>query len=460
MYAGLRAESQRCEIFGDRVDAHVVGEHIVIGIARDDDRFHHVDHAVAAHLVVAKPVAAEHEVAGVVDGLRRRALAGGERGQGHEGLERGARRIGAAQRPVEQRLVGRIVEQVPVRGIDAVDKQVGIEGRAAGEGQQLAAGRVDGHHRALAIAQRFLGDLLQFDVDGQGEAVAGHRRQARQGAHRAAASIDLHLLEAGRAVQVALVALLDADLADMLRALVVRGDVGVLKPLLVFLADAPDIADHMRPDLAHRILAKQPGLDFNPLEAPAVGREARHLLVAEPGANRQRVEGLRFAQQFLEALAVLRLHLDEFGQFVDGVVEVADLRRGDLQRIGRIVACQHHAIAIDDQSAVGHDRQDRYAIVLGQRLVFVVARDLQVDEARQQHREADQHHARGETQAHVKGMDLGFRVFQFRAATRQVVRLHGLKQTAMAFAEKQEGDSLRVAVWKVLDFNPSTTGSI
>ena len=52
--------------------------------------------------------------AGSLMTVRRGALAGVQRGQRHEGLEGRARRVGAAQRAVEQRLVDRLVELLPV----------------------------------------------------------------------------------------------------------------------------------------------------------------------------------------------------------------------------------------------------------------------------------------------------------------------------------------------------------
>src|SRR3712207_7794486 len=55
-------------------------------------------------------------------------------------------RIGAAQRAIEQRLVDRFVQRLPVLGVDAVDEQVGVEGGLGDEGQHLAGLRVD-HHR-------------------------------------------------------------------------------------------------------------------------------------------------------------------------------------------------------------------------------------------------------------------------------------------------------------------------
>jgi hypothetical protein len=56
---------------------------------------------------------------------------------------------------------------------------------------------------------------------------------------------------------------------------------------------------------AVRILAEQPRLDLDAGEAVALGDEARHLLVGQAGADRQRLEVLALVHQLLEALAVL-----------------------------------------------------------------------------------------------------------------------------------------------------------
>ena len=178
--------------------------------------------AVAALLVVAEGVAAEVEEAGVGNGLLAAcACRCSSARQRHEGLEGRAGRIGAVERAVDHRLVGRVVEHVPVLRVDAVDEQVGVVAGHRHQGQDAAGGRLDRHQRAAALAEGLLGDLLQLGVERQRQVVAGHRRGARQRAHGAAAGIDLDLLEAGAAVQLEFVVLLQAGLAEVLGAAVV-----------------------------------------------------------------------------------------------------------------------------------------------------------------------------------------------------------------------------------------------
>jgi hypothetical protein len=110
--------------------------------------------------------------------------------------------------------------------------------------------------------------------------------------------------------------LLQAQLADVLGALVVGLVlVGpVLHRLLLGLVDAADVAQQVAAGLAQRVAAEQPRLDVHAGEAEALRGEARHLLVAQLGADGQRLEALALLQQPLEALAVARRDVDHLGQ--------------------------------------------------------------------------------------------------------------------------------------------------
>ena len=79
-----------------------------------------------------------------------------------------------------------------------------------------------------------------------------------------------------------------------------------LELLDLALVDAADVADHVREELALRVLAEQPRVDLDAGEAVAVGGEARDLLVGEPRADRQAVDALALLQQPLEAPPVAR----------------------------------------------------------------------------------------------------------------------------------------------------------
>ena len=224
-----------------------------------------------------------------------------------------------------KRLVRIVVQLVPVLRVDAVDEQVRVEGRHRDEGEHIAGFRLDRDQRASPVAKGLLDHALQFDVDRQGQVVAGQRRRALQRAHRTAAGRDFDFLVAGRAVQVALVALLDAKLADVIGAGVGGRVTQLLDPLEVALRNAADVPEHVRAHLPQRIIAEQPGAQFDAGEAVALRGEARHFLVRQARADRHRVEALGVLHQLLETPPVTRLDLDHLRQLVDRLLDVLHL---------------------------------------------------------------------------------------------------------------------------------------
>ena len=65
-----------------------------------------------------------------------------------EGLVGRTDGIGAVQRAVDQRMVGRLVQHAPVVHVDAVDEEIGIERGLRHEGQHLACIGIQRHQRA------------------------------------------------------------------------------------------------------------------------------------------------------------------------------------------------------------------------------------------------------------------------------------------------------------------------
>ena len=389
--AGAPPESERRELIVHQVDAEFVGQRVEVHVARFDDGAAHVHDAAALVFGAAEAPAAEHEKAGVVDQRRGRSLAGVQCHHRHERLERRARRVSAAQRAVQQRLVGRFVQLAPRFLVDAVDEQVRIEGRLADERQHLAVARIERHQRATPVAEQLFDQRLQLDVDRHHQHVAGRGGVAAQAPHGAAVGAGLDLLEAGAAVQLRLVALFDAELADVFGAVVIGSVFGVVDLFLLGRVDAADVAQQVAANLAERVVAKQPRLHLDPREAELLRRKTRHLFVAELGTDRQRLEILALVGHALEALAVARLDVHQLRQPVDHFVDIADPAGRDLQRVGRIVVGQHDAVAVDDDAAIRHDRQHRDAVAFGLRRQLVVAHHLQVDQPGTQQAEGEQH---------------------------------------------------------------------
>ena len=131
-------------------------------------------------------------------------------------------------------------------------------------------------------------------------------------------------------MQLRLVALLNAELADVLGAPVIGLVFRVLDLRFFGLVDAPDIANRMAGHFAQRVAAKQPRLDIDAGKAVALGAETRHFFVGQAGANRQRVKVARLFLEALKAAPIALVDIDHLGQRVYGVTQVCDLGGRDL----------------------------------------------------------------------------------------------------------------------------------
>src|SRR5688572_2650039 len=122
----------------------------------------------------------------------------------------------------------------------------------------------------------------------------------------------------------ALVTLLETGFPDVVGAPVIGEYAFFFELLELALVDAADMADHVREEIALRILAEQSRLHVDAREAVAIDGEARDLFVGEPRADRQAVEALAFLQQFPESPTVLRGDLHDLRQIFDDGIEVRD----------------------------------------------------------------------------------------------------------------------------------------
>ena len=412
--AALAAQAELRQRRVDLVYAHVPGQLVEEGVAGDFDRALQIDHAVAGLLAVAELVAGagQGEVAG------RRADVAHADGvvlqcrHRHEGLEGGAGRVGAAQRAVDHRLLPVVVQIGPGLGVDAVDEQIGVEARFGQEGEHAAGGRLYRHQRAAAVAEQFVRHFLQADVQRQLQGIAVDRRRAAQRTHRAAAGVGFHFFEADLAVQVVFVHRFQTGLAYVVGALVIGGFLFLFQPLLVALVDAADVAEHMAGHFLERIVAEQPRLDLHAGEAPGLGGDARGLFLAELGFQRDGFEVLAFDQQALELALVARGDVHQLAQLGLGGGQVGDLAGRQLQRVGGVVLRQHHAVAVQDQAAVGQDGHQRDAVVLRQRGKVFVLQHLQPDEAGEQHQEHQHDQRVSDDQAQLELAVFGLRVLE------------------------------------------------
>ena len=362
--------------------------------------------------VAAELVPAESPGAGVIDHGAGRSLAGLQRGHGHKGLVGRTGRVGAAQRPVEQRLVDRIVQRLPALVVNAVHKQIRVKGRLADKGQHLPRAWIDGHQRAAPVPEHVLHQLLQLDVNAQHDRVARCGRAAGQLADSAPAGRGFHLLDPGDAVQLRLVTLLNTEFADVVGAAVIAFFVAFFNALFLALVDAADIAHHVATQLTIRVAAKQPGFDVHPGKAKALRRKTRHFFICQARANGQRLKALGVLTHFFKAPLVTRLNVNELRKRLNGGIYIGHLRRHDLQGVGRIIGGQNHAIAVQDQAAVGHDWHDRSAIAFGLLAQVVIANNLQIHQPQRQHKKSQQHHHARHQHPVAKTIQVRFNIAQ------------------------------------------------
>ena len=392
---GDLAEAERFHEIMDGIHAEIIGQHVVIGIARFDNGFIHIHDAVATLLVVAELVVAEPEVAGIANGVAGPALAQLQRRQRHIRLIGRTGRISARQRAVHQWPVRRIIELVPGLLIDTFDKHVRVIRWLRNVRQNVPGGRIDRDQRALAVTEGVFDDFLQLDVDRQDQVVTGTGRGTRERAHGTTAGGNFDFFVTSGAMQLGFVTFFQTFLANVVGTVVVGFIVGIGEGIGIALADATDVTDHVSGALAKRILTEQTGLNVDPRKAIALRREYGDFFIAQAGADRHAFKVLRLIEQLAETAPVLGLNLDQGTELIHEIIKTAgNLGGRDLQGIGRIVARQHDAVTVQNQAAIRRDRHHRNTVFLSLGRVGVITDHLQPNKTRHQHAETKQNQHR------------------------------------------------------------------
>ena len=109
---------------------------------------------------------------------------------------------------------GSVEEARPLRRAHAPHEPVRVVGRRGHERQDLAGARVDRHRGADLVLEVFLGHVLQADVEGQEEVLAGSRFDPALVRDLAPVRVDDHAALAVGARQQPLVGALDSLLPD------------------------------------------------------------------------------------------------------------------------------------------------------------------------------------------------------------------------------------------------------
>ena len=158
---------------------------------------------------------------GIEDLLLRRHLMLGERRRPRHNLERRAGRIFARDRLVIHRMIGIIVQYIPVLCGDAARKEIRIERRTADHRQDLTRLWVHDHrsrrmcmHNGKLCIHRLLCSLLKMLVNRQNEIVARHGGLTTEQLYGTTGYIHLHLIAAVDAAHLLVVDALQAELTD------------------------------------------------------------------------------------------------------------------------------------------------------------------------------------------------------------------------------------------------------
>ena len=151
-----------------------------------------------------------------------------------------------------------------------------------------------------------------------------------------------------------------------------------------------------------------------------MGGKAGNFLVGKAGADRQAFEGLALFEQLAETASVLGQDLDQRTELLDRGIEILDFRRGDFEGEGRIIARQDGAVTINNDAAIGRNRHQRNAVVLGAGNVILVPDDLQPGKTGEQDGKRQQHRDRGKDDAETEAVKLAIPLVFWKETLGQV----------------------------------------
>ena len=203
---------------------------------------------------------------------------------------------------------------------------------------------------------------------------------------------NLDLQKADVALENFLVALLDAQLADVRDPCIHGCLLFPLQSFLVKARDSADVAQQMRRRLPIRVAANGASLDAHAGQLLDAHGHPGHLLIGELGLKGDGVELAGVGQVALEATNVGWREVEQGGELFNERVDIALDAGLQLHREARIISRQHFAVAVEDEPPGRLHGQQGNSIVLGLDGVVLVLPDLQGCESYAQQANADGHH--------------------------------------------------------------------
>ena len=333
------------------------------------------------------PPATLHAVAGAIGAAAEDADvgidAGFQQGQGRGRLEGRARREGAVQRLVQQRLAFIVGQRAIGLGRHPADEQVRIERRRRDHAQNVAVAHVHDDTGARLIAKHLQRAVLDVGVQRQDDFLARHGwpRAANILGDDTTARIDLDPIAARLAAQRRIQSLFDALAADAEAGVEQQG--GRLLALVADRLDVPirhlgHIADDVGERSAERIVARLVHIDHHAGQFVGVLIDLGELLPGQVALDRHRVElGGRIDVADDGAPPLQRVG-QQPSQKVQGLVQILGFVAHDQHTEARSVAGDDDAVAVLDQAARRRDHAKVELVLRRQGRIFLSLNDLQL----------------------------------------------------------------------------------
>ena len=193
------AEAEPARARLKRIDAELQRDLIEIAVAGVLDAQAQIHRAVAAPLPAMEEMRAEPVRARAGECRLGRDDAGIEGRERHHHLEGRARRIGARERLVDQRLVVVVGQIAPLFGRQTDIERVGVEARCRDERKNVAVFDIHDGASGAVVLQLLVDQALQLAVDRQVDVGSGRPLVAIDLANDAAIGVDLDAAGAGTA---------------------------------------------------------------------------------------------------------------------------------------------------------------------------------------------------------------------------------------------------------------------
>lgn len=371
------AEAKASGHLGDPVDAHPLGDLVIVDVAGLGDAVDQVHVAVPAAPPAMKAPVAQHVAAIAEHGLLRRDHAVVERGERDHHLEGRPRRVHARRPFVVQRAVLVLQQRTIVGRGDPAHEKVGIKARRRSERQHVAGAHVHQHRRGGLAVEPLQRIVLQRKIEGQVQVGAGLALLAVELADHPAQRVDLDAPRARLAPHLALQApfqpaLSDLEFGDLQHRVAVVGAVEIL------LRHPTDIADHVGRARTVGVVPAEPHLGLDAGQRRRVDVDAREGLPRQVLGDHHRHEGGLLAQLLKHALAGALGDLHHHREPVEHGLGVTRLLAHDHHAEILLVDRERQALAVEHLGAGRGDQAHVDAVLVGQKAVVLRLHDLEL----------------------------------------------------------------------------------